>query len=298
MYITKQSKMYGFIAVTVLLGLSVILIAKTSAPTKPLEKKLYPISEITHGHGLAVDPTDNNKIYIATHHGLLLLQSEKDLYQVGEKKDDYMGFSADPTNPKVFYSSGHPEAGGNIGFQKSEDGAYTWQKLSDGVNGPVDFHAMAVSPVDANYVYGWYMGNLQRSVDGGRNWTASRTSRPIIGLIADTKDKDTLYAVSPVGLQKSTNAGKKFDVLYDGFASAIAVNPTNAQHLISYSEKYQLAQSYDSGATWQTQAADFGGATPLFISFYKKDPTIVYLLTEKNSFYKSSNGGKSWVKIK
>ena len=42
-------------------------------------------------------------------------------------------------------------------------------KLSDGVNGPVDFHQMDISKADPAIVWGNY-GGLQRSRSGGATW--------------------------------------------------------------------------------------------------------------------------------
>ncbi len=261
------------------------------------QKTLTPVASITHAHGLAVNPTDNSKIYIATHEGLFTLIDEKEMYQVGQSKDDYMGFTAHPNNPDIFYSSGHPVAGGNIGFQKSTDGAFEWKKVSDGNEGPVDFHALTISPIDTNLLYGWYRGNIQRSTDEGNTWQSIRTANPIVNLVADTADKDTLYASGPRGLQKSTDGGQTFTTLLVGFTSAIAVNPSNAKHVFTYNEKLQLAESKDGGQTWQTRPQDFSGQTPLFMAFYKADPKIAYLLTEKSNLFKSTDGGQTWLNI-
>lgn len=259
-------------------------------------KELIPIGEISHGHGLAVDPNDANKLYVATHYGLLLLKDEKELYQVGNKRDDYMGFSPHPTDSNVFFSSGHPATGGNIGFQKSDDSGFTWKKISNGLNGPVDFHAMAVSPVDPNVVYGWYRGDLQKSLDGAASWKKYRTDFPIVHLAADTKDAQTLYASSPQGFFKSTDGGVTWQQLFNGFAATSAVNP-NDQSILSVSEKYGLARSTDGGTMWTTIPERFNGETPLYISHYRQNPDIVYLLTEKNSVYKSTDGGNTWQKL-
>lgn len=259
---------------------------------------LIPEKSISHGHGLAVDVADSSKLYIATHHGLLVLVNDKDLYQVGKKKDDYMGFSPDPNDPKIFFSSGHPSTGGNIGFQKSEDGGFKWKKVSNGLEGPVDFHAMAVSSVNPNLIYGWYKGEIQRSSNGGKNWEAFPNNFPVVNLAADPKDENVLYAASPQGLFISKNKGKEWTNLLDRFVSTIAINPQDSQKLISYSEKQQLAKSSDGGQTWEKINADFQGATPLFISFNKQDPQIGYLLTEKNDLFKTTDGGTIWIKVR
>lgn len=269
--------------------------------TKELDSsdKLIPIDSITHGHGLTVDVTDSNKLYIATHHGLLVLVNDKDLYQVGEKKDDYMGFSPHPTDSKIFFSSGHPSNGGNLGFQKSLDGGFTWKKVSDGLNGPVDFHAMTVSPATPNLAFGWYRGELQRSTDGGNSWElAGSTNFPVVGLAADPKDENIVYAASPQGLMISKDKGKEWNQLLNGFVSTVAINPQDSQRIISYSEKQQLAKSNDSGQTWEKINADFAGETPLFISFSRQAPEIIYILTERNGLYKSLDNGTNWNKIR
>lgn len=289
-----------FIVATVGLAVFFIFFHGEKSGSKELDSdKLIPIDSVTHGHGLAVDVTDSSKVYIATHHGLLVLVNDKDLYQVGKKKDDYMGFSPHPTDSKIFFSSGHPSNGGNLGFQKSEDGGFSWKKVSNGLKGPVDFHAMTVSPANHNIVYGWYRGELQRSTDEGKNWEiAGSTNFPVVSLTADPKDENIVYAASPQGLMVSKDKGKEWTSLLDGFVSTIAINPQDSQKLISYSEKQQLAKSSDGGQTWEKINQGFGGETPLYISFYKQDLKIIYLLTEKNSIYKSIDNGNIWGKIR
>jgi photosystem II stability/assembly factor-like uncharacterized protein len=270
-----------------------------SSTNNSTSRELIPTDEITHGHGLAVDIADPSKLYIATHHGLLLLKNEKELYRIGESEDDYMGFSPHPNDANVFFTSGHPSFGGNLGFQRSDDGGFTWKKVSDGVQGPVDFHAMTVSPVNPDLIFGWYRGALQRTTDGGKNWEiVQNTQFPVVSLAADTKDENIVYAASPQGFFVSKNKGTSFDRLFEGFVSVISINPSDSQQLLSFSEKKELAKSDDSGKTWEIINENFSGETPLFIAFNRQKPEIVYLLTEKNSIYKSIESGGSWEKVR
>lgn len=264
-----------------------------------VSQKLTPVNSITHGHGLAVDVADPSRVYIATHHGLLVLTNDKDLNRIGQSQDDYMGFTPHPTDPKIFFSSGHPSTGGNMGFLKSEDGGFSWKKVSNGLNGPVDFHAMTVSSANPNLIYGFFQGALQRTTDEGKNWEiASTTNFPIVNLAADPTDENVVYAATPQGLMVSKNKGSEWTALFDGFVSVVAINPQDSQKLLSYSEKQQLAKSVDGGKTWEKITTDFEGGTPLFISFNKQNSEVVYLLTEKNSIYKSSDDGTTWSKIR
>lgn len=273
-----------------------VIFSQRSNESGSTPKNLKPAESISHGHGLAVDVADPAKVYVATHYGLLVLINEKDLYQVGKSKDDLMGFSTHPTDPKIFFSSGHPSLGGNLGFQKSEDAGFTWKKISDGLNGPVDFHTMAVSPANPDLIYGWSR-YLQRTIDGGKGWERIPTAFSIVQLTADTKDENIVYAATPQGLQKSSDKGQTWELLFDGFVSAVAVNPAS-QNLLSFSQKFGLARSNDGGVIWEKINQSFNGETPLFISFSRQRPELVFLLTEKNSLYKSSDSGNTWGKIR
>lgn len=289
----KQSSL-TFLAVAVVIALGVFYAAKN----QPVET----VDSITHGHGLAVDVLDSSKVYIATHHGLLLFQEGAGLSQVGNAKDDYMGFSAHPAQAHILYSSGHPSLGGNIGVQKSEDGGVTWKKISDGIGGPVDFHAMTISPADPNSLYGWYRGNLQKSTDGGISWQVVNDEIVALQLVADSKDPNTVYAAGAAGegILVTRDGGTSWSVLSPDLASgqvaAIAVDPSDPNHILVYSESLGgLAQSADQGATWKKINEPFDG-TVFFTAFSPKDPRTVYALTHVNSLYKSGDGGETWEK--
>ena len=267
-------------------------------------KGLTSEKKITHGHGLAVDIANSQNLYIATHHGLLVLKNEKDLYRLGASYDDYMGFTPHPQNSEVFYSSGHPQRGGNLGFQKSEDGGYTWQEISGGVDGPVDFHAMAISPVNPNLLYGWYRGALQRSLDAGKTWEIINNNLLIVQLTADPQNEDTAYAATPdgKGILISRDSGVTWNSLSKdlegGQVSLVALHPSRAQELFTFAEKLGgLGKSIDGGKTWNKIRDDFNGETVLYVTFDKQNQNTMYLLTHQNAIYKSSNNGETWSKI-
>lgn len=293
------------IIIAVIIGVFVLSSSEKETDNQQTSSQVpTPVASITHAHGLAVDVTDKSKVYIATHHGLLVLQNDKDLYQIGNKKDDYMGFSPHPSDPKVFFTSGHPSFGGNLGFQKSEDGGLTWKKVSNGVEGPVDFHAMSVSPANPNLIYGWFRGKIQRSNDGGKNWDVFTTDFVIVSLVADPKEENVVYATTPQGqgIMVSKNKGQDWQPLSEelkgGIVSSLAIHPQDSQIMLSFSEKLKLAKSSDGGKTWQKVEESFNGEEILFMVFTKQEPTIVYALTHTNSLYKSTDGGNAWSKTR
>lgn len=311
----KNSKKYFVIFPVVALALGIFLISRngsntadgdTTAGGSPSTRNdLYPEQSITHGHGLAVDVQDPNKLYIATHHGLLVLQNERDLYRVGKSQDDYMGFSPHPTEATVFFSSGHPSFGGNIGFQRSDDGGITWKKISNGVSGPVDFHAMTVSPVNPNLIYGWYQGNIQRSTDQGKTWEIVNRNVLAVYLAADSQDEDTVYAATPrgQGVMVSRDQGVSFaslsPELEGGAVSVIAVHPQDANILLAFAERLGgLGKSTDAGKTWRKVSETFNHETVLHVTFNRNNPRVVYALTHENKLFKSTDVGDTWNHIR
>lgn len=304
----KISKNYIWIVVAVVgIGGGIMLLSSGDGNTSDNNptSNLYPEQSITHGHGLAVDVKDPSKVYIATHYGLLLLQNEKDLYRIGKSKDDYMGFSSHPTDANVFFSSGHPSLGGNIGFQKTKDNGVTWKKVSSGANGPVDFHAMAVSPVNPNLVYGWFQGGLQRSTDQGKNWEIVNRDLLPVHLAADSQDENVVYAATPQGqgVMVSRDKGATWTSLSKelegGAVSVIAVNPQDAKILLTFSEKLGgLGKSTDGGMTWKKISEEFSGETVLQIAFSRSTPNIVYALTHQNKLFKSADAADTWTQVR
>lgn len=302
---TKIFLFGGLLTLVLIIGAVFLLQPKDEKvrQTSSSSKELIPIDTITHGHGLAVDVADASKLYIATHHGLLLLQNEKDLYRIGASQDDYMGFSPHPKDAKVFFTSGHPKTGGNLGFQKSEDGGFTWQKISNGVNGPVDFHAMTVSPMNPNIIYGWYKGTLQRSMDAGKSWEKVTTNlSEVISLVADPQDESTVYAATTQGILVSKDQGNEWvnlsDDLTGSAVTVLAIDPQNPQQMLSFSQKLGLAKSNDGGKTWEKINEDFGGDIVFHMAIDRQNPENIYVLTKSNALYKSINNGTTWNRIR
>ena len=146
------------------------------------------LAEHTHFHGIAVDPSDPARIYLATHHGLYAVAPDGSATRLSLVQD-FMGFTPHPVDPSMLYASGHPAGGGNLGFIASEDGGRSWSQLAEGVDGPVDFHQMDVSPADPKTIYGAYAGQLQVSRDGGQTWeVVGPAPEGLIDLAASSRD--------------------------------------------------------------------------------------------------------------
>lgn len=303
---TKPSKTYlgTVVTICVMAGISITACRNSNSNNNSIADELVPVQSLSHGHGFAVDVGDPSKLYIATHYGLFVLMNDKDLFRIGQSTDDYMGFSPHPTEAGTLFSSGHPSDGGNIGFQKSENGGFSWSKVSNGENGPVDFHAMAVSPVNPNLFFGWYQGNLQRSTDQGESWEIVNSDLLPFQLVADSQDENIVYAATQgEGVMVSRNKGVDWmslsPELGGGFVSAVAIHPENSGVLLIFSEKLGgLGKSADAGTTWTKVDESFNGEVVLFVAFSRVNPNTVYVLTLENKIYKSIDAGETWVFIR
>ncbi|MCA0271008.1 MAG: hypothetical protein LCH69_02965 [Proteobacteria bacterium] len=109
---------------------------------------------------------------------------------------DFMGFSPDPSDPLTYYATGHPEEGGNSGFLASRDGGQTWTQISQGPDGPIDFHAMDASPADPATIYGLF-GGLQVNRDSGKTWAIAGVRRRASSRCRPGEDRRTSVMPQP-----------------------------------------------------------------------------------------------------
>jgi photosystem II stability/assembly factor-like uncharacterized protein len=247
----------------------------------------------THIHGLAVDRHDPARLLIATHHGLFSAGPDGKAQRISEVQD-FMGFNAHPFDSAKLYASGHPPRGGNLGFIASYDRGKTWTQISPGVNGPVDFHQMTVSPADPNTIYGVYRG-LQASRDGGRTWTVGGPAPDrLIGLAASTRNADTLYAATETGLLISTDAGKSWKSLLQG-SPVTLVEVTPGGILYAFVVGRGLVGSAEEPLNITTLGNDFGGGFLQHLAVDPVNPSRLFAATGRGRLLASSDAGQTWV---
>jgi len=287
--------------------------SQARAGSSPAQANLLPVPSISyqshnHIHGIGYD-SQNQRLFVATHYGLFIWKDGK-LFQLGETRDDFMGFSLHPSNPNVIYTSGHPRGGGNMGVMKSEDGGTSFKRIFQGLSGEsVDFHSMTISPVDPRTLYGWFQGRLYRTKDSGKTWqSASRRGLPLEGfcfgapcLTADSKSESILYAGTPNGLMVSRDFGESWSMLNAelGAIAGVGVQPNNTKRLFAFTERLRLASSQNGGKSWQANNNGIKLGNQEFIfafAFDRKNPKHVFAATPEKIF-RSADGGERWENI-
>jgi photosystem II stability/assembly factor-like uncharacterized protein len=263
------------------------------------EHTVADLAKRTHFHGIAVDAADSSRIFLATHHGLYVASQDGKTRLISEVRD-YMGFTAHPADASILFASGHPAGGGNLGFIVSRDGGRTWTKLSDGLDGPVDFHQMDVSKADPRVIYGVY-GSLQRSADGGKTW--ERVGPPpqdLIALAASSADANTIFAATRNGLLRSTDGGRTWKREFDG--------PTTSVHVTADGTVYAfiagkgLVRTAEKNPGWRLIGGGLGEEFLLHIAVDPADAQRLYAVAYNSrsgnqSVVVSRNGGERWSKF-
>jgi photosystem II stability/assembly factor-like uncharacterized protein len=272
---------------------AVAALALLSAPAAAASESLplLALRQHSHFHGLAVDPTDRTRLYLATHHGFFVLGADGVATRVSHVQD-FMGFTPHPSDSKVLYASGHPAGGGNLGFIVSTDGGATWVQLSPGVNGPVDFHQMDVSPADPKVIYGAH-GNIQVSRDGGKSWSETGPApEGLIQLAASAAAPDRLYAATRVGLLVSEDAGATWRTA--GFDTEIVsmVRTAPGGRLLAFVVGRGLLGAAESElADWTPLGS---GPILLHLAIDPIDADRLYAITRDGDVVASVDGGASW----
>lgn len=274
---------------------AVSLAAALSVGAAPTDATtLSELQRTTHYHGLAVDPADATKLYLATHHGFFAVAADGNATLLSPVQD-FMGFTPHPTDPGILYASGHPAGGGNLGLIVSVDGGATWTQMAQGVGGPVDFHQMDISPADPKVLYGVF-GGLQASRDGGLSWTmVGPVPADIIDLSASAQAAERLYAATKSGLMRSDDGGQSWaNAAFAGEIVSLVEPIAGADILVFVVGRGLLAAKESDLGSWTPLNSNFGERILLHLASAPSKPDLLYAATTENEVLMSRDGGRTW----
>jgi hypothetical protein len=258
------------------------------------------LAQRTHFHGLAVDPGDSARLLLATHHGLYAVRMDGSGERISQTTDDFMGFMPHPSDTAVLYASGHPAAGGNLGFIESRDGGRSWRQLSEGAAGVADFHNMAISPADPKRMYGAYAGTLQVSRDGGSTW-APIGSAPegLLDLAASAASPDQLFAGTQFGLLRSTDGGKSWALAYSSENPVPLVQVSSQGTIFAFVVGTGLLRSQEADLAWLAIGAKLGDRYVVHLAVDPRNERKLYAITmdratQAQEIFASGDAGVTW----
>jgi hypothetical protein len=289
-----MTKHLSFTCLRSLAVAGLLLTGLSSVSAAQSAKLLAELLRSTHVHGLAVDRSDPGRLLIATHHGLHALQLESGTVSpLSEIRDDFMGFTPHPDDAAVLYASGHPARGGNLGFIASGDGGRTWEALSPGAGGPVDFHQMDISKADPKVIYGNH-GGLQVSRDGGRSWQqVGPPPEGMIDLAASARASERLFAATQQGLLVSADGGQSWQPAHLLRRPVSVVEIAGDGKVYAFMLGSGLLLADEESLDWRPLSDDFGDRYLLHLAV-DPDRNRLFASTQHNELLASRDGGETW----
>lgn len=275
------------------------LIAMLATPV--LAQETMPLSDLlsaTHVHGIGQGNGGVDGLTLATHNGLWAVDLEgATATRLGQSQDDFMGYSAVPNSPGAAYASGHPASGGNLGIIRTKDAGQSWTHVSDGLDGPVDFHNMEVSRANPAVIYGiGHDGRVQRSADGGFTWEASgRAPDKLIDIATSPEDTASLYAATEVGLFLSSDDGLTWNAVIEGIP--VSTVDTGADGVVRAVDLGQGLVTVGKGGKITKVSGDLPDGYLLFLATTSADPLRLAALSAKGRLVVSDDGGITWTDV-
>lgn len=251
-----------------------------------------------HVHGLGIDPSDRNILYIATHGDFYQSINGGPPVKVDKQRADYMAFNA-PTNAGIpLYASGHPATGGNTGLIKSTDGGKTWQQVATILDPPVDFHAMTVSKSNPEIIIGFDSAGrgLFKTIDAGQNWQTLQFPEYMSALAISPTDPNVVFAATGKGIYQSTDGANNWAQIdqYKGLLM-FTVAFDEKESLYASTDQFGLSKSSDFGKTWEK--INSPNLTIMSIAVDSENNILHVAGYSPDGFqevYKSSDEGSTW----
>ncbi|QDY80701.1 exo-alpha-sialidase [Streptomyces qinzhouensis] len=271
--------------VSAVLAAGLLLTACADSDGKGGDGKKGP-SAISHIHGVEVHPRDG-KLYVATHNGIYTPGADGRPELVGDRKDDFMGFTLGEGG--TFLASGHPAPGrdapANLGLIESTDTGRTWKDRS--LTGEVDFHSLDHAH---STLYGYDSTNgLLRVSKDGTDWE-KRSSLKALDIAVSPTDPGTVLATTESGISRSTDGGKTFAA---GNGTVMAfLTWAEERSLYGVDPAGKISVSADGGKTWRQTGTAPGGQPQALTAV---DARRVVVATQ-DGVYESTDGGAAFTK--
>ncbi|MCI0348518.1 MAG: transcriptional regulator, partial [Acidobacteriales bacterium] len=225
---------------------------------------------------------------------------------LGPEGGDVRSFAYDPENPDVIFMG---SMAGKLFI--TTDGAQSWSRLAQlGTNRDYVIQRILFDHSNRNTIYiaAWSLdgrsGDLFRSRDGGKNWTAlnGMHGKAVRALAIAPTNPRILVTGTLDGVYRSNDGGDSWrQISPPGHADirnldSVAIDPTNPE--IIYAGTWHLPwKTEDGGRNWHNIKKGVIDDSDVFsIIIDPRNPQVVYI-SACSGIYKSENGGALFRKV-
>lgn len=198
--------------------------------------------------------------------------------------DVVLDIALDPADPDVLWI-GVSAAWGQqaVNLMRSDDGGASWQDRTPPLAAPANGVGVAVNPADPLQVAAAFRGDFDGgqvwlSEDGGASWqdrSAGLPGTPLNALAWSgarlLAGGGMLFGAQDFGLYASDDLGRNWTPLHAGWplliATAIAVDPNDAQTIVVATDGAGLNRTRDGGASWETGIGATGALATQSVRF-------------------------------
>ncbi len=270
-------------------------------------ERISPIGdkEIRNIESVAIDPRDNNVIYIGTWHlPWKTVDGGVNWRQTGYKAvgmiddSDIFGICVNPSNPNLVFINACS------GIYRSASAGENWAKVPGIPFSARRTYKLLVHPSNPKIIFAGTSEGLWRSKDDGRRWMLLTSKTLVIRSIVVTPDKPNrvMIATDDLGVRMSENLGDDFNESNTGFIHrhVLAIMPDATEHGRLLASVYHdgsggsVFASSDGGESWQSSSTGLAGRD--VFSFYQMpdNPNVVYAGTN-TGVYRSNDRGATWA---
>lgn len=159
-----------------------------------------------------------------------------------------------------------------------------------------DLHALALSPDNPNTVFFGHHNGIMRSDDGGRTWhpVVALRNFDAMGIAVSHADPKHIYVTGHDVFQVSMDGGATWQPAIANLPGtdihALAMSPTDPNHLYAFVVGVGAFESVDGGRTWQR----LPGQLPPDVMALAASTDALFAGSLRSGLLRSSDGGKSW----
>lgn len=256
-------------------------------------------------YAIAVDPSNNNVIYIGTDNGVFKsTDAGANWTAAGLGSKAIRALALRPGTPSTIYV-------GTWGVYKSTDSGANWTAMDTGLPPYTDVRCFAFDSANPGIIYLAANNGVFKSTNGGSNWVATGLTLDINTLAFH---QGTLYAGTWWnGFYRSTDGGDSWEALNSGLSGGqaltirtIAISPANPDTIYIGTWYGGTYRSTTGGGNW----VSINNGLPSFVDLLKlivdpNNPNVLYAATHayfnpnpnERGIFKSTDGGDSWSPI-